>query len=501
MSHESRTPMNAILGMIDVALPKAVGPIVQDCLQTAKGSADLLLTLLNDLLDSAKIESGKLELESAPFSLRRMLDQISRVLAVRASEKGLSFRCRVPDETPEAVIGDRTRLQQILLNLASNAIKFTERGDVEINLHVVSQDREARLEFAVRDTGIGIPSAGVERLFQPFAQADASMVRPFGGTGLGLSISKSFVEMMGGTIWVESELGHGSTFYFTVRLPVARELPPDFETPVVVPAAAQATLHVLLVEDNPANQKLATYILQDRGHTVEIAGDGLEALCLTEQKSYDLILMDVQMPGLDGMEVTAEVRKREHGGRRVPIIAMTAHAMKGDRERCLEAGMDGYLSKPVNAQEMIGLVETLAYGGKPVGESRAIRIDAAETPSPTTALVFDPEEALSRCFHSRDMVQEMIQCFFEEVDNLLPQMRAALARGDLADVGRLGHRMKGTVVYLGAHPAKDAALRVERFCKSSDGTPSEAEEAIDALDRECIALKAALAEHPLAAEL
>ena len=212
MSHELRTPMNAILGMIDVALPKAADPTVQDCLQTAKGSADLLLTLLNDLLDSAKIESGKLELESAPFSLRRMLDQITRVLAVRASEKGLCFYCRMPDETPDAVVGDRMRLQQVLLNLAGNAIKFTERGDVEIGLHALSQDGEACLEFAVRDTGIGIPPSGLERLFQPFAQADASMARRFGGTGLGLSISKSLVEMMGGRIWVESELGKGSTF-------------------------------------------------------------------------------------------------------------------------------------------------------------------------------------------------------------------------------------------------------------------------------------------------
>ena len=500
MSHELRTPMNAILGMIDVALPKATDPTVQDCLQTAKGSADLLLTLLNDLLDSAKIESGKLELESAPFSLRRMLDQITRVLSVRASEKGLCFYCRMPDETPDAVVGDRMRLQQVLLNLAGNAIKFTERGDVEIGLHALSQDGEACLEFAVRDTGIGIPPSGLERLFQPFAQADASMARRFGGTGLGLSICKSLVEMMGGRIWVESELGKGSTFYFTVRLPLAKELPSDFEAPVAVPTAACAQLRILLVEDNPANQKLATYILQDRGHLVEIAGDGQEAICLTEQNRYDVILMDVQMPGMNGLEATAAIRKREDGGSRVPIIAMTAHAMKGDRDRCLAAGMDGYLSKPVNAQEMIGLVESLARGAVPVAQLAAATPSPAETSPQATAVVFNPEEALSRCFNSQDMVREMIQCFFDEVDNLFPQMRAALEKGDLVEVGRLGHRMKGTVVYLGAEPAKQAALRVERFCKSSGGTPSEAEEAINALEHECIALKAALSEHPLAAE-
>ena len=258
MSHELRTPMNAILGMIDVALPKSADATVKDCLQTARGSADMLLTLLNDLLDSAKIESGKLELEAAPFSLRRMLDQITAVLGVRASEKGLCFYCRIPDETPDAVVGDRMRLQQILLNLAGNAVKFTERGDVEISLQVVEgreglgirdwglerpHDHESlipnpqspipqmspissvTLEFAVRDTGIGIPPSQLEHLFQPFVQADPSMARRFGGTGLGLSICKSLVEMMGGRIWVESAVGSGSTFHFTVRLPWAEETP------------------------------------------------------------------------------------------------------------------------------------------------------------------------------------------------------------------------------------------------------------------------------------
>ncbi|MHB8901268.1 MAG: PAS domain-containing protein, partial [Thermoguttaceae bacterium] len=212
MSHELRTPMNAILGMIDLALPKAADPTVQDCLRTAKGSADLLLTLVDDLLDSAKIESGKLDLESAPFSLRQMLGQITEILSVRASEKGLSFYGHTPTETPDAVVGDRTRLQQVLLNLAGNAIKFTERGEVEIRLRALSDDGVACLQFAVRDTGIGIPPSDLERLFQPFTQADASMARRFGGTGLGLSISKRLVEMMGGTIGVESEPGKGSLF-------------------------------------------------------------------------------------------------------------------------------------------------------------------------------------------------------------------------------------------------------------------------------------------------
>ena len=398
MSHELRTPMNAILGMIDLALPKAVDPTVKDCLQTARGSADLLLALLNDLLDSAKIESGKLELEAAPFSLRRMLDHITRILSVRASEKGLCFYCRILDDIPDAVVGDRTRLQQVLLNLAGNAIKFTERGEVAICVQRGEEGEEGgkgerekkagnetqdlsphpnplpegdgtvNLQFSISDTGIGIPPATLERLFQPFAQADPSMTRRFGGTGLGLSICKSLVEMMGGRIWVESQEGQGSTFYFTLRLPLAQELPANFETPLAITAAPVMPLRILLVEDNPANQKLAIYILQDRGHRVETAGDGREALYWTAQNRYDVILMDVQMPGMNGLEATAAIRARERTNsgadcpRRVPIVAMTAHAMKGDREQCLAAGMDGYLSKPIDGLELIGLVEALAAG-------------------------------------------------------------------------------------------------------------------------------------------
>ncbi len=397
MSHELRTPMNAILGMIDVALPKATDPTVQDCLQTAKGSADLLLTLLNDLLDSARIESGRLELESVPFSLRRMLDQITRILSVRASERGLCFSCRIPDGTLDAVVGDRMRLQQVLLNLAGNAIKFTERGDVEISVRASSEGGEACLEFAVRDTGIGIPPSSQEHVFQPFAQADASMARRFGGTGLGLSICRSLVEMMGGRIWVESEVGKGSTFYFTVHLPLAKEIPPEFEVPFAVSPAARAQLRILLAEDNPANQKLATYVLQDRGHFVEIAGDGQEALQLTERNRYDVILMDMQMPRMNGLEATAAIRNREEGGSRVPIIAMTAHAMKDDRERCLAAGMDGYLSKPIDGHEMIALVETLAASSLSVAASgvpSATTLPQAAEPPATP--VFDPELALRR---------------------------------------------------------------------------------------------------------
>jgi CheY-like chemotaxis protein len=220
----------------------------------------------------------------------------------------------------------------------------------------------------VQDTGIGIAPRDRQRIFHPFAQADASTTREFGGTGLGLTISSSLVGLMGGRIWVESEPGRGSTFYFTVRLPLAEESPAEPGALPVRTAAAPA-LRILLAEDNPANQKLAAYILHERGHTVDIAGDGLQAVGMIPQNHYDVILMDVQMPGMDGLEATAAIRKRENGDRRVPIIAMTAHAMKGDRERCLAVGMDGYLAKPINGHEMIALVEALAAGLPPTAGS------------------------------------------------------------------------------------------------------------------------------------
>jgi CheY-like chemotaxis protein/nitrogen-specific signal transduction histidine kinase/HPt (histidine-containing phosphotransfer) domain-containing protein len=491
ISHELRTPMNAILGMIDVALPKAADSIIQDCLQTAKGSADLLLTLLNDLLDSAKIESGKLELEAAPFSLRGMLNQVTCVLSVRASEHGLCFFCRIPETTPDAVVGDRMRLQQVLLNLAGNAIKFTERGKVEISLRNVPQDGADCFEFAVRDTGIGIPPSSLERLFQPFSQADASMARRFGGTGLGLSISRSLVELMGGRIWVESSVGTGSTFYFTLRLPFANELPVDLELLNTVTPEAASQLRILLVEDNAANQKLATYILRDRGHLVEIAEDGREAIDLAEKGYHDVILMDVQMPVMSGLDATAVIRRREAGGRRVPIIAMTAEAMKGDHDRCLAAGMDGYLSKPVNAREMIAMVENLARRAASPGES-AVPPNTAELSQSATSLVFNRQEATALCNNCPDLVEEMIRCFLADANNVLPQMRQALAAGNLKELDRLAHGIKGTVVYLGAQPFKEATWRLERLCRRSDATPSEALEVFNAFEQEFGVLKAAL---------
>ncbi|MHB8898460.1 MAG: PAS domain S-box protein [Thermoguttaceae bacterium] len=490
ISHELRTPMNAILGMVDLALPKQVDPTAADFLKTARESADHLLVLLNDLLDSAKIESGKLELEAVPFSIRDALAHITRVLDTRATVKGLRFSCRVSPEVPDAIIGDHVRLRQILLNLGGNAVKFTDRGEVEITVSAPSQDSGgASLRFVVRDTGIGISPSQRSGLFQRFAQGDPSITRRYGGTGLGLSIASDLVSMMGGQISVESNPEHGCTFQFTIRLPLAKDSVPVSDVSRL-PAAERSTLRLLLVEDNPANQKLVAYILRDRGHTVDIAGDGRQGLSMAQQGDYDAILMDVQMPVMDGLEATKAIRAWEKGGSRVPIIGVTAHAMKEDRDRCVAAGMDGYLSKPIDANELFGNLQRIAAGASPLApESSSIVPFVAPD-----VCIFDRALALNQCVDSEQLLCEMIQCFHEEADSLFPQMKGAVAAGDLLEAGRLGHRLKSTLVYLGAKPAEEAAQRLSHFSRNS-GEQAEVEAAVQALELQCDLLRTALVSH------
>ncbi|MEX2316738.1 MAG: response regulator [Pirellulales bacterium] len=372
VSHELRTPMNAIIGMTELALDEKLSPLVRDYLGTVRSSAHSLLDLLNEILDFSKMEAGKFALQNVSFHLRKLVDEVRRTYEFPLAEKKLELQLHVEESVPDDFVGDPTRLRQVLVNLLSNAVKFTDQGQVSIRIRARPlNEREAEVSFTVGDTGIGISEEDQARIFMPFTQVDATVSRRQTGIGLGLAIASDLVHAMGGVLSVKSKLGAGSEFSFSI--PLTREsvgpassLPPfaDREEsrshrPRLADMPTVDKLRVLLAEDVPANQMLVCRALSRRGHTVDVARNGHEAIDLVAKQKFDVILMDVQMPGLDGFQATAAVRSM-NGGARIPIIALTAHAMPGDRQRCLEAGMDDYLAKPLDLVQLVQAVEAYA---------------------------------------------------------------------------------------------------------------------------------------------
>jgi two-component system sensor histidine kinase/response regulator len=609
MSHEIRTPMNGVLGMLDLVIRSGLPQRQHDFLTLARSSAETLLRLLNDILDFSKIEAGRLDLESTPFNIRDVVGDSLKSLALPVYEKGLELSCSIALDVPEVLFGDPGRLSQVVGNLIGNARKFTERGEIEVRVEVETRDdASAMLHFAVRDTGIGIPPEKQQLIFAPFTQADSTTTRQYGGTGLGLAICAHLAEKMGGRIWLESQVGEGSTFHFSARyevhddqmapgaspridlqgLPVlvvddnptqriildellrgwgmkpaladcgeeairamtqardagepyalvlldvlmpgmdgfavaewiqrdpelagtavmllsAADLRSDSERCAalglsvflrkpfkaselfdsvlkvvgIAPTSGAQTssteglpeptrrLHVLLAEDTPVNQRLAVAILEDRGHTAYVANDGQEAIDLFSTNRLDLILMDVQMPRMDGFQATAAIRTLEaETGRHIPIIAMTAHAMKGDCERCLAAGMDGYISKPIRVERFLSVVEgwilpperTLAHG--------------VETERPTEA-VFDPERALARAMGKRPLLTKLGKLFLAHYPDVLTEIDAALFAGDPRRLERAGHSLKSSACSICADRVAMAAERLEEIGRGGDIADAE----------------------------
>ncbi len=578
MSHEIRTPMNAVLGMTDLALRTRLTAHQRELIGSVKEAGDSLLSLVNDILDFSKIEARKLELEVIGFGLRDTVADALRIVAPRAHEKALELACRIHPDVPDTLVGDPGRLRQVLLNLVGNAIKFTERGEVVVTAEVTDNDSDdVHIHFVVSDTGIGIPSSKQWEIFGPFVQADGSTTRRYGGTGLGLAISAQLVELMGGHIWIDSEVGKGSAFHFKValkrqpsdaadivgepvdlhdlrvlivddngtnrrildemlaawrlrsssvdsgaaaldalaravedgdpfRLVIVDALMPDMDgftlverirqnrrlsglklimltsagpwadrgrsrrhpiTAITKPvkhsdlldaimvAAGVATpsapaadrpaphrrlraLRVLLAEDNAVNQKLVVGMLAEQGHEITVVDNGRDAVMAAGRQLFDIVLMDVQMPVMSGIEATEAIRKAERGSTtHVPIVAMTAHAMKGDRERFLAAGMDEYLAKPLRIDEVFAAIDSATRGRRPAAEPRALLESAAPE--------LDVPAILTGMGGNRDLVREVVDVFLTDAPLRLAEARAALEKGDAAAIAAQAHGLKSMV--------------------------------------------------------
>jgi signal transduction histidine kinase/CheY-like chemotaxis protein/HPt (histidine-containing phosphotransfer) domain-containing protein len=462
MSHEIRTPMNGIIGMNRLLLGTPIDATQRVYADAVASSAQSLLTIINDVLDVSKLEAGRVELEEIDFDVERVVGEVLDLLTFKADEKGLDLVADLGDAARRRYRGDPTRLRQVLINLVANAVKFTSAGSVRLELREQGETAEGvRLSFAVIDTGIGISAEARTRLFQKFYQADGSITRRFGGTGLGLAICRELVELMGGGIGVESEEWKGSTFRFWLVLPRAAAIadPTPVPLPPRVPRpVSRRKKRILIAEDDPTNQAIARAVLESAGYAVEIVENGIDAVAAAERQEHDLVLMDVQMPRLDGLEATRRIRARGGLLANLPIVAVTAHAMAGARQEYLRAGMDDYVSKPYAAADLVAVIERWTGGDVP-------RAPAATDAAPVLSVARIDD--LASIMPRRDL-DALIDTWITSTRERLGRIEAAASAGDLESVRREAHDLASTSGNMGASRLEMLGRALENASRGSD---------------------------------